>query len=150
MMPTPTLLLDLELQLWILTAPGSHSTSSGQGKERAGRTQHQDVTGQWYLTYHLPVGNTFPFTKVIWINGCLDGGAHPSPLGSTQRAHAEWAQWLWPLPMHTALYRGMPAQPRVLSFGGLHSSDLCSISAQHKFTHTCTFYIHRSRNLLFP
>lgn len=83
-MPTSTLLLDLELQLWILTAAGSHSTGGGQDKERAGSAQHQDATGQWYLTCHLPVGNTFPLTEVLWINGCLDGGPHPSPLGSTR------------------------------------------------------------------
>lgn len=89
---------------WI---PAVHSGSSciPQPKWWAGQGKSWELTA---LRHHLvsvvpdlplPIGNTFPFTKVFWINRCLDGGAHPSPLGSTQSAQCS----------PTALCRGVPA-----------------------------------------
>lgn len=81
-----------------------------------------------------------------WDRWCLDGGTHPSLPTSTSRPMQNRGQQPQMLPTHTALCRGMPAQPWVLSFGGLCSSDLLSTSAQQ----THTFYIHSNRKLLLP
>lgn len=71
---------------------------------------------------------------------------HSSLPASTCRPMQNGSQQPQMLPTHTALCRGMPAQPWVLSFRGLWSSDLLSTSAQQ----TLTFYVHSNRNLLLP
>lgn len=126
----------------------SGSSCIPQPKWWAGQGKSWELTA---LRHHLvsvvlvlpsPIGNTFPFTELIWINECPDGDAHPSPL--------LWGAHGAPMQTHSSLQRGASTAQGPQLWGALLSRPPFHLCPARAHPHMRTFYIHSSRNWLIP